>query len=321
MVDLTISTNAIAIITNATLQVGISGSGTLTIDGHLQVGPGGLFDSSNTGTMNVGAAGSGAVSIMGGTALSSGVIIGSGFLNSTAIVSGASSVWSNGALEVANGTLIVTNGGTVLSLGGIVGGGYATGIVIDTGSVWITDGLTVGNDESEFNQLIITNGGAVYVNGSSAVIDQFSGGSNQVIVSGNGALFDASPANLYVGLFSFLPDRLDIGPGGTVLAAYANLGKWSRVATNLINVSGGALFVTNAFGSTMQIFQGTLVLNGGTVTVDDLILTTNLAAVTFSAAVSLQFASTQADQRHTLRRWRRSRRGEFQSSRRRAFLQ
>ena len=74
-----------------------------------------------------------------------------------------------------------------------MGGGDATGTVIDTGSDWITDGLTVGNDESEFNQLVITNGGAVYVRGSSAVIDQFSGGSNQVVVSGNGALLDASP--------------------------------------------------------------------------------------------------------------------------------
>jgi T5SS/PEP-CTERM-associated repeat protein len=291
MVDLTVSTNAVAIITNATMQVGISGSGTLTIDGHLQVGPGGLFDSSNTGTMNVGVAGSGAVSIMGGTALSSGVIIGAGFLNSTAIVSGASSVWSNGILEVESGTLIITNGATVLSLAGTVGGGYATGIVIDTGSVWITDEFTVGDNESEFNQLIITNGGAVYVQGFSAAIDQFSGGSNQVIVSGNGALLDASQATLYVGFNSFLPDRVDIGPGGTVLAAAVNLGQIST-ASNLINVTGGSLFVTNSFGQELQIFHGTLALNGGTVTVDNLNLTTNLSVVAFSAG-TLYSASTE----------------------------
>jgi len=207
-------------------------------------------------------------------------------------VSGASSVWSNGNLQLESGTLIISNGATVLGLGGTVGGFGATGIVIDTGSVWITDGLIVGNADSEFNQLIITNGGAVYVHGSSAVVDQFSGGSNQVIVSGNGALLDASPANLYVGLFSFLSDRVDIGPGGTVLAGYVNLGQGST-ATNFINVTGGSLFVTNAFGSTMQVFQGTLALNGGTVTVDDLILTTNLGVVAFSAG-TLYSRSTQA---------------------------
>ncbi len=293
LVNLTIDTNAIAIITNATLQVGVQSSGTLTINGNVHVTTGGLFDSSNTGTMNIGLAGSAAFSVVGGgTALSAGVIIGSDFLSNTVLVSDSGSVWSNGGLKVESGTLIISNGATMFSLGGIVGGGNVTGIVIDTGSVWITDGLTVGNDESEFNQLIITNGGAVYVHGSSAVIDQFSGGSNQVIVSGNGALLDASPANLYVGLFSFLPDRLDIGPGGTVLASFASLGLDST-ATNLINVSGGALFVTNAFGSTMQIFEGTLALNGGTVTVDDLILTTNLGTVAFSAG-TLYSASTQA---------------------------
>ena len=77
-----------------------------------------------------------------------------------------------------------------------------------------------------------------------------------------------------------------------MLASFANLGEGSG-ATNLINVSGGALFVTNAFGSTMQIFQGTLALNGGTVTVDDLILTTNLGTVAFSSG-TLYSASTQA---------------------------
>jgi T5SS/PEP-CTERM-associated repeat protein len=293
VVNFTIDTNAIAIVTNATLQVGVQSSGTLTINGKVQVTSGGLFDSSNTGTMNVGLAGSAAFSVVGGgTALSAGVIIGSDFLSNTVLVSDSGSVWSNSLFQLNSGSLMITNGGAMISLGGIVGDGDVTGIVIDTGSVWITDGLTVGNDESEFNQLIITNGGAVYVHGSSAVVDQFGGGGNQLIVSGNGALLDASPAILYVGLFSFLPDRVDIGPGGTVLASFANLGQGSG-ATNLINVSGGALFVTNAFGSTMQIFQGTLALNGGTVTVDDLILTTNLGTVAFSAG-TLYSASTQA---------------------------
>jgi T5SS/PEP-CTERM-associated repeat protein len=292
VVNLNIGANALAIITNATLQVGVQGSGTLTIDGHVQVGPGGLLDTSNVGTMNIGAAGSGAFSILGGTSLSSAVIMGADFLNSTAIVSGASSVWSNGLFQVDSGTLIISNGATVLSLGGTVGGFNATGIVTDTSSVWITDDLTVGPLDGVNNQLIITNGGAVYVRGSSAVVDQFSGANNQVIVSGNGALLDASPANLYVGLFSFLSDRVDIGPGGTVLAGYMDLGQGST-ATNFINVTGGSLFVTNAFGSTMQLYGGELVLNGGTVTVDNLILMTNLGVVAFSAG-TLYSRSTQA---------------------------
>ena len=293
VVNVTIDTNAIAIITNATLQVGVQSSGTLTINGKVQVTTGGLFDSSNTGTMNMGLAGNTAFSVVGGgTALSAGVIIGSDFLSNTVLVSDPGSVWSNGLFQLNSGSLMITNGGTMISIAGEIGGNNATGIVSDAGSVWIMDSLEISPLEGEFNQLIITNGAAVYVLQSTVSVDEFGGGGNQLIVSGNGALLNASPANLYVGLFSFLPDRVDIGPGGTVLASFANLGEGSG-ATNLINVSGGALFVTNAFGSTMQIFQGTLALNGGTVTVDDLILTTNLGTVAFSSG-TLYSASTQA---------------------------
>ena len=77
-----------------------------------------------------------------------------------------------------------------------------------------------------------------------------------------------------------------------MFASYVNLGLGST-ATNFINVNGGSFFVTNAFGSTMQVYSGALVLNGGTVTVDDLILMTNLGVVALNAG-TLYSASTQA---------------------------
>jgi T5SS/PEP-CTERM-associated repeat protein len=295
-VQLDISTNASAIVTNATLQVGVLGSGTLTVDGQLQVGPGGLLDTSNGGTMNVGSVSSAAVSITGGgTALSGGVVIGAGFLGSTAVVSGTGSVW-NGALVVQSGTLIITNGGAVVGSGEVGGdGGFdVMGIVTGPGSVWIAEGLYVGYVEAENNQLIITNGGAVHITGSSAAVDDFGGANNHLTVSGNGALFDASPADLYIGSDGFDNDSVNIGPGGTVLAFYASLGLGADTTTNFINMTGGSLFVTNVYGNAqLQVYGGALVLNGGTVTVNDLVLETNLALVSFSAG-ALYSASTQA---------------------------
>jgi T5SS/PEP-CTERM-associated repeat protein len=296
-VQLDIGTNASAVVTNATLQVGVLGSGTLTVDGQLQVGPGGLLDTSNAGTMNVGSVSSAAVSIMGGgAALSAGVVMGAGFLGSTAVVSGAGSIWSNGVLVVQSGTLIITNGGAVVGSGEVGGdGGFdVMGIVTGPGSVWIAEGLYVGYIEAENNQLIITNGGAVHITGSSAAVDDFSGANNQLTVSGNGALFDASPANLYIGSDGYNNDRVNIGPGGTVLAGYVALGLGADTTTNFINLTGGSLFVTNVYGNAqLQVYGGALVLNGGTVTVNDLVLETNLGVVAFSAG-TLYSGSTQA---------------------------
>jgi T5SS/PEP-CTERM-associated repeat protein len=296
-VQLDVGTNASAVVTNGTLQVGVEGSGTLTVDGQMQVGPGGLLDTSNGGTMNVGSVSSAAVSITGGgTALSAGVVMGAGFLGSTAVVSGAGSVWSNGALVVQSGTLIITNGGAVVGSGEVGGdGGFdVLGIVTGPGSVWTAEGLYVGYVEAENNQLIITNGGAVHVTGSSAAVDDFSGANNQLTVSGNGALFDAAPADLYIGFDGFDNDRVNIGPGGTVLAGYVSLGEQASTTTNFINMTGGSLFVTNVYGSAQfQVYGGALVLNGGTVTVNDLVLETNLGVVAFSAG-TLYSASTQA---------------------------
>jgi hypothetical protein len=294
-VQLDIGTNASAVVTNGTLQVGVLGSGTLTVDGQLQVGPGGLLDTSNGGTMNIGLAGSpAAVSITGGgTALSAGVLMGQG----TGLVSGAGSVWSNATLDV-EGTLIITNEGAVISPGGgIVGGNGgldALGIVTGPGTVWNAGALYVGYIEAENNQLIITNGGAVHITGSSAAVDLFSGANNQLTVSGNGALFDASPANLNIGFDGFDNDSVNIGPGGTVLAGFVSLGEQASTTTNFINMTGGSLFVTNVYGNAqLQVYGGALVLNGGTVTVNDLVLETNLGVVAFSAG-TLYSGSTQA---------------------------
>jgi T5SS/PEP-CTERM-associated repeat protein len=298
MINVYVSTNAAAIITNAAVQIGLLNVGTFDIDGTVQVGPGAVLDASNVGTMNIGyAAIDGLFFVNGGTALSGYTV-----MAGTGIVSGASSVWSNSTL-LDYGMLIVTNGGTV------VGGGQiqTVAIVTGTGSVWNALQMAAGYDEAIGAQLIITNGGTVY----SAIgdIDLISGESNQVTVSGGGATWNLvssqytniqNEGQIYIGAAAYGGDELNIGPGGSVLATYIFLGEGSA-APCYVNMTGGSLMLeSNQFEwGEMDVYNGALVLDGGTVTLANLVLEpsigslTNLGVVAFSAG-TLYSANTQA---------------------------
>ena len=129
------------------------------------------------GPIDVGISGSGTLSVSGGGAVSSGSgsIAGSSGSTSVATVDGVGSTWSNnGSLVVGNsgsGTLSVTNGGAVSSIGGSIGassGSTGVATVDGAGSTWTSGSdLYVGNSGS--GTLNVTNGGAVSVAGTTYV--------------------------------------------------------------------------------------------------------------------------------------------------------
>jgi len=124
-----------------------------------------------------------------------------------------------------------------------------------------------------------------------------------VTVSGNGAQWNLTSSlytnvgnegQLYIGIDGNGDDALNIGPGGTVMATFIDVGQIST-PTNFINVTGGSLIATNFnnYPGEIDLYEGALVLNSGTVTVDDLVLETNLAFVAFTAG-TLYSGGTQA---------------------------
>ncbi|HTS19079.1 MAG TPA: hypothetical protein VMP11_16005, partial [Verrucomicrobiae bacterium] len=286
-VTMYIATNGMATITNAAVQVGLLNVGTLNVDGGLQVGPGSVLDASNVGTMNVGYISTGgSMTVAGGTVLSAVTFLDS--LGATAIVSGASSVWSNNTMRIY-GTMIIKNGGSVVTATNATIDTLAT--VEGTGSVWSALELYVGYDGDDNTRLFITNGAAVY--NAVGYLDELFGESNQVTVSGNGSVWNltsglysniSNEGLLYIGLDSSGGDALNIGSGGMVMATYIYLGDISPGLPDFINMTGGSLMVeSNGYeNGVINIYNGTLVLSGGVVTVSSLVLETNLATVSFN---------------------------------------
>jgi len=194
---------------------------------------------------------------------------------------------NNAALSVLNSLyvgksgsgnrLVISNGANVFDTTGYVGdngvgsgGNNNTVAVSGSGSIWSNASLLSIGDASSANTLTITNGGAVY-DGNSLV---GSGGkSNTVTVSGNGALWQ-SAGTLQIGFNGSDSNTLIIGSGGTVIADNAAVGSGASALGNRVIITNGSLYVTNALGGGVLDFQhGTFSFNGGTLTVDQLLMT------------------------------------------------
>jgi len=197
-----------------------------------------------------------------------------GASNDSAVVSGSGSLWYNdGYLYVgyngAGNQLVISNGGVVYnSPNGYVGYNGAspsnTVLVTGTGSVWSNlTGLYVGNNGAG-NQLVISNGGAVY---SSSGFIGYTSASNNVSVTGAGSVWRNS---------------------GSLCVGYN-----ASSVSNKLTVSGGALYVTNgSSNAVLDVRRGTLTLNSGTVTVDRLTLTNASSVITFNSGVLITKSTT-----------------------------
>ena len=215
----------------------------------------------------------------------------------TVLVSDPGSVWNNddelfvGLFDSGN-SLTITNGGAVLcGYGGVIGesGNFNTVLVTGTGSIWSVGyfGLAVGTGGSG-NSLTIASGGEVY--SGNGVIGQNAGGymagpgiNNTVLVTGSGSMWNISFGGLSVGSGGS-DNSLTISNGGYVMCTDEGvIGGDSSTNNTVVVADDGTLVVSNGgFGILVVSPSGgpdSLVLNGGSVTVDGLVLTNGLNSI------------------------------------------
>ena len=222
--------------------------------------------------------------------------------NNLAVVSDTGSVWNASNLYVGysgdtfygNGnTLVVTNGGAVISSIGYLSYENAgtsnmnVALVTGPGSLWNSTTLYVGGDGSG-NQLLVGGGGAVvssvgYIGYSSTI-----GCSNNLaVVSDPGSIWSNSALYVGYGTFSCSDNQLVLTNGGTVFASNMVVGAGSLASNNLVKIESGTLRVPGGNGRGGLILgqtgQGRLLLDDGTVTVNQLVLTNGVnSVVTFN---------------------------------------
>jgi len=260
-------------VSNATLTVGLLASGTLTASGDFRIEAGGLLDAREAQVFTT----TKGITVNDGAVLSAGVSLAGG----TTTVTGASALWSNAALSVSSSRLVISNGAQVLSTGGSAFTGFSsTGIVTGTGTVWRVDGgtLNLGLVSSGGHRLFITDGAVVDCLSANIDVFEFD---DQVTIAGNNALWNVR-GTLTISLASSGNDAVNISTGGIVSANAVQLGA-SGSHTNLLNLAGGTLYVTNATGNGQLNLASQFLLNTGTATIDDLNLVTSSGWVTFNA--------------------------------------
>ena len=265
--------------------VTVSGSGSVwsNLTGVL-IGLGGAGNSlviSNGGEVFSG--GNGANDYLGGGASSD---------SNTVTVTGPGSLWSDLSIQVGStgvgNSLTISGGGAVIENDGLVGGGPSSSnnvvTVTGAGSLWnIIDILYVGYLGSR-NSLTVTNGGVVNTGGQVSIGYASSSSNNFVTIASAGSVWQNNV--LYVG-YGGSSNGLTIA-GGSAAAGSAFVSYSDPVngiaSNNVIQVNSGSLFVTNAAGSGALVVgraggKGSLILNGGSVTVNQLVLTNGVNSV------------------------------------------
>ena len=288
-----------------TVHVEDAGS-TLDIGAFLVVGKAG------TGTLNINDGGqvtvaNGNAPVIGANAGSSGTVNVSGgefSLGTNGLLVGAD---GTGALNIANGGLVVAS---QLSIGDSAGG-IGTVTVSDSGSTLTSTGFsTVGYGGN--GMLFIANGGLVSLgNGAAALhVATDAGSIGQVIIGADGApagTLDAAAVEFGAGAgflifnhtdtdFSFAPAL--IGDGTLVhLAGTTKLTGDSSGFTGLSNVDGGRLYVNNMLGGAVNVNGGTLGGSGtltGPVTINTggTIAPGNSIGILYVAGLTMESGST-----------------------------
>jgi T5SS/PEP-CTERM-associated repeat protein len=215
--------------------------------------------------------------------------IGANGNGNTVTVTGTGSVWNisadeEGAVTVGYGgsgnTLTIANGGAVYNTGGSIGideeqsppgANSNTVTVTGAGSVWNNSSDIVLGYSGSGNTLTIANGGIVY--GGGIIGDDPSSFNNAVTVTGAGSVWNAG--------------------GGLIISEFGS-------GNTVTITSSGSLFVTNAAGNGTLLVSsvnlgdlqngpagtGSLIINGGSVTVNALIASNGLnSVVTFQAGL------------------------------------
>jgi len=218
-----------------------------------------------------------------------------GDIDVTMTVAGTGSVWSNsgdiliGRAWGSNTCLMVKDGGEVMNSDTIVGWGgpYAGGptfcndnsvLVTGTGSVWSSTGtLTIGfGDNGVGNSLIISNGGVV-IDDSSTIGFCAGCSDNYALVTGVGSVW-SNLSSLVIDMYAEASSV--VVSGGTLFATNVVIGAVSPPCNNMLRLDSGEVSIRNAAGNAaLEIRYGELILNGGVLQADTLVITNPCASL------------------------------------------
>ena len=223
-----------------------------------------------------------------------GRVIGNGLIgyatnanNNSVLVTGTGSTWgasvtvgysgSSNSMTITNGGLVRNVSAAIATIGMNTGANNNSVLVTGSGSLWSNWSVSHIGGQGSFNSLTITNGGNV-INAFCTIGFGTGASNNSVSVSGVGSLWKLNNA-LLVG--SNGPGSyLTIVDGGTVTATNVLLGFQSTSTGNVIAITGGNLYVTNATGSgLLELRRGALTLNSGTVVVDRIYATNGASSL------------------------------------------
>jgi len=242
---------------------------------------------SGTFTINSGLVSAGAMTV-GGLANSSGVLnLNGGTLN-------VATLFSVGRNPGTTGSVFVT-GGQLSAVGEIqrVGDEDFGQMTVSNATVLLTN-LNVGRDPLSVGVLTLQNGGYVAISNELA-IGRFGGSTGTVViaggtVSGSGMkvhVGQEGSGQLTVSSGSLLAedvliagdntngaDGMALMQGGELIASSTFFVGSASFSTGQVSISGGTITVTNSAGTALlAILNGTLTLDGGTVSADNLFLT------------------------------------------------
>jgi autotransporter family porin len=195
----------------------------------------------------------------GGHVINGHAYLGSSVLtNNTAVVTGAGSLWKNdGKLRVSGALSRLT--------------------IADSGSVWASN-VFLGGNSGYGSDFIQVRGGTLDVSSGAIIIG----------LDNDNCCWDAGELNVWDG--TVLADSILVGPstrslatitmsGGLVQVKSAfQIGGGGCVATDIVEVAGGTLLVTNAAqNAVLEVRNGSLQLSGGSVIIDKLVITNSCA--------------------------------------------
>jgi T5SS/PEP-CTERM-associated repeat protein len=205
-------------------------------------------------------------------------LIGSGSDSNSVLVTGPGSVWSNqwdllvGEFARFN-SLVISDQGAVFSNPGYISWGWRssnnTVLVTGPGSRWRSESdFSVGHEGSS-NTLIIADGGQV-LDRSGWIGFAVSASNNSAHVTEEAVWHNEE--SLVIGNLAS-SNSLSVA-GGSVFATNLVIGAASSVCDNILHLESGSVIVTNAAASAvLEVRRGKLILNGGTLRVDQFVMT------------------------------------------------
>ncbi len=195
----------------------------------------------------------------GGQVLGGYTIVGLAAPSNAVVVTGPGSVFSNSAFS--GGSLIISNGAQVVSGRGTVSSALVTG----AGSVW---NISTELSFPYYAGLVISNGGLV-VDGSTIMGSGDVTDSNNTVRVVNGGTWQSGV--LYVGDGG--SSNSVVISGGSVSAANLVVGFASTLCNNVLELDSGSVTVTNGGTGVLEVRYGELILSGGVLQADTLVIT------------------------------------------------